>query len=362
LTDTQSATETIETQARQTGVPGADGAARTAAEILAEVKKHVDPELERRIEALHPMMRTIARYHFGWQDAAGRPDPSGSGGKALRPALAVLGARAVGAAGEEPAVLDAAAAVELIHNFSLLHDDIMDKDRTRRHRPTAWTVFGVDQTLLAGCALQTLAFEVLAERSAGAVGSLGASVQVLIAGQSEDLDLAGDEEATVEQCLHMEAGKTASLLAASASLGAQAYGADAEQVRLLAEYGHHLGMAFQLVDDMLGIWGESDTTGKPVAADLAARKRSAPVVAALSAGSEASTRLRAVLAQEGDLSPADLVLAADLVEQAGGRKWTQDRADLHTREALARLDRLAPHPNALADLAEVTRFLLSRTW
>jgi geranylgeranyl diphosphate synthase type I len=160
----------------------------------------------------------------------------------------------------------------------------------------------------------------------------------------------------------MEAGKTASLLSASASLGAQAYGASPEKVRLLAEYGHHLGMAFQLVDDMLGIWGETDTTGKPVAADLAARKRSAPVVAALSSGSAAGEELRAVLALPEELSPADLVLAADLVDRAGGRSWTRERADLHTREALARLDRLAPPASALADLAEVTRFLLSRTW
>jgi geranylgeranyl diphosphate synthase type I len=346
LTDTQSA-QTVQ---------------RTAAEILTETKRLVDPEIERRLDGLHATMRSIARYHFGWQDATGRPDPHGSGGKALRPALAVLGARAVGAVGDEPAVVDAAVAVELIHNFSLLHDDIMDGDRTRRHRPTAWTVFGENQTLLAGCALQTLAFEVLAERSPSAVPALGAMVQELIAGQSEDLGLEGDESATVDQCLRMEAGKTASLLSASASLGAQAYGADAEQVRLLAEYGHHLGMAFQLVDDMLGIWGETDTTGKPVAADLAARKRSAPVVAALTAGNAASGQLRAVLAGPGELGPAELVLAADLVERAGGRSWTRDRADLHTREALARLDRLAPPPSALADLAEVTRFLLSRTW
>jgi len=345
-----------------TDTHSAETTQRTAAEILAETKKLVDPEIERRLDGLQPTMRGIARYHFGWQDAAGRPDPNGSGGKALRPALAVLGARAVGAVGDEPAVLDAAVAVELIHNFSLLHDDIMDGDRTRRHRATAWTVFGENQTLLAGCALQTLAFEALTEHSPGAVASLGASVQVLIAGQSEDLELAGNEAATVDQCLHMEAGKTASLLSASASLGAQAYGASAERVRLLAEYGHHLGMAFQLVDDMLGIWGETDTTGKPVAADLAARKRSAPVVAALSSGSAAGEELRAVLARPEELSAADLVHAADLVERAGGRGWTRDRADLHTREALARLDRLSPPPSALADLAEVTRFLLSRTW
>ncbi|WP_211244509.1 polyprenyl synthetase family protein [Actinospica robiniae] len=358
MSETQGGTDTL-TQGTEADLPVAE---RGAAEILADIKQLVDPQLERRLDALHPTMRGIGRYHFGWQDASGAPDPTGSGGKALRPALAVLGARAVGAAGDEPEVLDAACAVELIHNFSLLHDDIMDGDRTRRHRPTAWTVYGVDQTLLAGCALQTLAFQVLTERSPHAVASLAASVQVLIAGQSEDLDLAGNDAATVDQCLEMESGKTASLLAASASLGAHAYGADPERVRLLSEYGHHLGMAFQLVDDLLGIWGETGTTGKPVAADLYARKRSAPVVAALTAGSPASERLRRVLSSEGDLSDADLVLAADLVEQAGGRSWTQDRADLHTREALARLDRLAPHPRALADLGEVTRFLLSRTW
>ena len=340
----------------------AEATERTASEILAETKTLVDPQIERRLDGLHPTMRGIARYHFGWQDADGRPDPNGGGGKALRPALAVLGARAVGADGDEQAVLDAAAAVELIHNFSLLHDDIMDGDRTRRHRPTAWTVFGENQTLLAGCALQTLAFEVLAEHSPTAVPALGAMVQALIAGQSEDLELAGNESATVEQCLHRVVGKTASLISASASLGARAYGADPERVRLLAEFGHHLGVAFQLVDDMLGIWGETDTTGKPVAADLAARKRSAPVIAALESGSEAGGQLRAVLAQEEELTAADLVRAADLVERAGGRSWTRDRADLHTREALARLDRLAPPPRALADLAEVTRFLLSRTW
>ncbi|HZY76917.1 MAG TPA: polyprenyl synthetase family protein, partial [Jatrophihabitantaceae bacterium] len=256
---------------------------RQAPNILASMKELVDPALREHVDGLHPAMREIARFHFGWDDGAGS-------GKAVRPALAVLGARAVGASGDEPAVLDAACSVEFIHNFSLLHDDIMDGDRTRRHRPTAWTVYGVDQALLAGCALHTLAFELLARRgAAAALDALAKCVQVLIAGQSDDLYLANRQDATVEQCLQMEAGKTASLLAASASLGAIAwYGADhtpgseaAAKTRLLAEYGHHLGMAFQLVDDLLGIWGEQDVTGKPVAADLRARKRSAPVVSAL---------------------------------------------------------------------------------
>jgi geranylgeranyl diphosphate synthase, type I len=335
----------------------------SAPAVLSSLKKLVDPALQRHVDGLHPVMREIARYHFGWDDGAGS-------GKAVRPALAVLGARAVGASGDEPAVIDAACAVELIHNFSLLHDDIMDEDRTRRHRPTAWTVYGVSQALLAGCALQTLAFEILARRAAeencaapvAALDALGRMVQQLIAGQSDDLALAEGGEATLEQCLTMEQGKTASLIEASASLGAIAYGAEPGKSALLAQYGHHLGMAFQLVDDMLGIWGDPARTGKPVAADLRARKRSAPVVAALTSGTREGERLAALLAAPGELSEEDVVLAAKLVEESGGRAWTLEQADRHTAEALASIDRLAPGAEAFADLTEVTRFLLFREW
>jgi geranylgeranyl diphosphate synthase, type I len=349
------------TAIEQSQVLGAGGSAREgraagAVDLLGEARALVDPVLQAHVAGLHPVMREIARYHFGWDDGAGS-------GKALRPALAVLGARAAGASGAEPAVLDAAAAVELIHNFSLLHDDIMDGDRTRRHRPTAWTVYGRNQALLAGCALHTLAFEVLARRGAGAaLGSLADCVQLLIAGQSDDVTLTARRDTTVEQCLEMEAGKTASLLAAAASLGALAYGAPEQTTRALAEFGHHLGMAFQLVDDLLGIWGDSADTGKPVAADLRARKRSAPVVAALCSGTAAGTRLAAILDTAGTLADADVEQAARLVEESGGRAWTVQRADEHTGRAMAALDRLAAAPDTLADLTEVARFLLSRTW
>ncbi|HEV2346137.1 MAG TPA: polyprenyl synthetase family protein [Actinocrinis sp.] len=333
-----------------------------APHVLAAMKGLVDPALRGYVDGLHPKMREISRFHFGWDDGAGS-------GKAVRPALAVLGARAVGASGDEPAVVDAACAVEFIHNFSLLHDDIMDKDRTRRHRPTAWTVYGTDQALLAGCALHTLAFELLARHgAAAALDALARSVQVLIAGQSDDLYLADRQDVTLDQCLEMEAGKTASLLSASASLGAIAWYGDAlgqdarAKTDLLAEYGHHLGMAFQMVDDLLGIWGEQDRTGKPVAADLRARKRSAPVVAALASGTREGERLGALLAAPGELSEEDVALAAKLVEESGGRAWARERADVHTSEALARLDRLAPDAAAFGDLTEVTRFLLSREW
>jgi geranylgeranyl diphosphate synthase, type I len=141
-----------------------------------------------------------------------------------------------------------------------------------------------------------------------------------------------------------------------------AYGASADTAQALADFGHHLGMAFQLVDDLLGIWGDSADTGKPVAADLRARKRSAPVVAALCSGTPAGTRLAGVLESPGELSDHDVALAARLVEESGGRAWTAQRADEHTDQAMAALDRLTADPVTLADLTEVTRFLLSRTW
>ena len=165
----------------------------------------------------------------------------------MRPALVLLCAEAAGG-GTQDAV-PPGVAVELVHNFSLLHDDIMDRDVERRHRPTAWTIFGEGQALLAGTAMLTAAVDVLLAAGPAGQRSLPClldAVQRLISGQSEDLALEGRTDADLDAVLHMEAGKTAALLSCSAALGALAVGAPPEVVEGLAAYGHELGMAFQL--------------------------------------------------------------------------------------------------------------------
>ena len=235
----------------------------------------------------------------------------GSGGKALRPALALLSARAAGAPPERG--VTAAVAVELVHNFSLLHDDIMDNDTERRHRPTAWTVFGVGAAILAGDALLALAQDMLLEDSnpqgAWAARCLSAAVQRLIGGQGSDLAFEKRDNVTLAECLDMAGDKTAALMACACSIGAVHLGAPPTLAMALAGFGAHVGLAFQLTDDLLGIWGAPEVTGKPVRADLRARKKSLPVVAALTSETRQGRELGELLARDGDLSEEELILA-----------------------------------------------------
>jgi geranylgeranyl diphosphate synthase, type I len=330
-------------------------------DALGRARALVLPAMRAAVERLDDeRMRRVSGYHLGWLDADGNEVEGGSG-KAVRPALAVLSAQAAGGSAEHGVA--AGVAVELVHNFSLLHDDIMDRDVERRHRPTGWVVFGEGQAILAGTAMLTAAVDVLVASGPGgqrSVPCLLAAVQRLIAGQSEDLALEGRRSVDLDEVLHMEAGKTAALLACSASLGALWVGATADVVDGLATYGHELGMAFQLIDDILGITGDAAITGKSASSDVRAGKRSAPVVAALSAGTPAAERLAALLADGPPESDDDVILATKLIDEAGGLEWAAREAERRLASALAQLDVLPIARTAAAELAEVARYVVER--
>ncbi|MDQ3990225.1 MAG: polyprenyl synthetase family protein [Actinomycetota bacterium] len=312
---------------------------RSVREVLAWSRSTVDPALRAAVDTLPSSMRRIAAYHFGWQDERGRPAEA-SAGKAIRPALVLLTAEAVG--GVPASAVPAAVAVELVHNFSLLHDDVMDGDLTRRHRPTAWSVFGTGEAVLAGDALLTLALEVLAGSGHPAAREqlrmLSAAVLNLLDGQSADLAFEQRTDVGLTECLAMARGKTGALLGCACALGALSGGGCPEQVEQMRGFGEHLGLAFQFVDDLLGIWGDPAVTGKPVHSDLRTRKKSLPVVAALASGTPAGRELDALYHREQPPSGADLVRAAKLIDIAGGRDWSQARADDLLAQALCRLE------------------------
>ncbi len=318
----------------------------------------VTPALSAALDRLHPQLRRVAGYHRGWWDAAGRPT-GGTAGKAVRPALALLCATAVGGAAED--AVPAAVAVELVHDFSLLHDDVMDGDRTRRHQPTAWAAFGIPAAVLAGDALAALATEVLlaAEEPLATLGvrRLTGAVRRLIDGQAADLAFERRTDVTPAECLAMAAGKTGALLGCAAELGALAGGADPVRADRLRRFGEHLGLAFQLVDDLLGIWGDPRATGKPVMADLRGGKKSLPVVAALAAGNAAAAELADRYHREEPPTEAELPALAALVERAGGRRWAQARADRELATALVCLQAAAPAPAAADRLVGLARRL-----
>ncbi|HEY8481617.1 MAG TPA: polyprenyl synthetase family protein [Spirillospora sp.] len=328
---------------------------------MTDVRELVDGALRAAVGRLDPRTYRVAAYHLGWTDKEGRPRTAPAG-KALRPALALLSARA--AMAPQESALPGAVAVELTHAFSLLHDDIMDGDRTRRHRPAAWTVFGEASAILAGDALLALAGEVLLEApgqgSANAARALAVATRRLIAGQAQDMEFeAHHRRIGLDECMAMAADKTAALLACSCSIGAVLDEAPTALCSALEAFGADLGIAFQLTDDLLGIWGDPAATGKPALSDLRARKLTMPVVAALNSGTPEAGRLAELYARP-DPSEEELEEAAALVEAAGGRAWAESEADERVRRAAEHL-RTAKLPEPVrADFLTIADFVTAR--
>ncbi len=253
-------------------------------------------EIVSALEALAPETGTLRRligYPLGLVGAEGGSGP-GIGGKLLRPSLVCLACEALG--GEVEEALPLAAAIEFVHTFSLVHDDIVDGDLVRRGRPTAWVVLGERQGIHAGDGLLALAFHIAAraeipgEAIARAVASLAAATVAMVEGQALDLELEGKPAGT-ELYLEMARGKTGALLGCSLELGAIA-ACRPDLALAHRATGEALGVAFQVRDDWLGLWGDPRELGKAVGADLVRGKRSFPIVWALGRDPSLATLLR----------------------------------------------------------------------
>jgi geranylgeranyl diphosphate synthase type I len=333
-----------------------------AVALLERARSIVDPELRSAVASLPDPIRRVARYHLGWEDEHGRPS-HGGGGKVIRPALVLAATRALGA--DPLGAVRPAVAVELTHNFTLLHDDVIDEDPTRRHRPTAWAVFGVPDAIISGDALMSLATRLLAEdrhpASAAAVARLSDCVIELCAGQQNDCAFEDrpPEAVTVDEVLAMATAKTGALLGSSCALGALYAGADEDAVAALDAFGREAGLAFQLIDDLIGIWGDPERTGKPAGADLAAHKKSLPVVAALASGTDAAEELAELYRHPMDAEAVTRATAA--VERAGGRDWAQIQAADRMARAVQELSRAVPDLSAAEELLALAEFVTRRT-
>ncbi|MCX0245977.1 family 2 encapsulin nanocompartment cargo protein polyprenyl transferase [Streptomyces drozdowiczii] len=333
-----------------------------AAALLEYTRALVDPHLRAAVASLPGSIRRVAMYHFGWQNADGSP-AAGGAGKAIRPALVLAATRALG--GDPEQAVRAAVAVELVHNFTLLHDDVIDEDHTRRHRATAWTVFGVPDAVIAGDAMLALAQRLLAEdgraMSPGASARLSTCVIELCAGQQADcaFEDRDPDQVSLDECLTMATAKTGALLGCACALGALYAGADDRAVRAMDGFGREAGLAFQLIDDLIGIWGDPAQTGKPVGADLSAHKKSLPVVAALTAGGPAAAEL-AELYRGAMNTRAEVGRAAEAVDRAGGRDWAQSCAADRMARAVHHLSRAVPDLSAAGDLLALAEFVTRR--
>jgi geranylgeranyl diphosphate synthase type I len=270
-------------------------------------------------------------YHFGY-DAYG----PARRGKRLRPKLLLQVALAEGA--ELSAALDAAAAVEILHNYSLIHDDIEDGDELRHGRRTLWSVYGIPQALNAGDALCAISFLVLTnatsrhpqERVLKMVRALHEAHATMCDGQT--LDLAFERECSVDlaQYRRMIGAKTAALFGASSELGALCAPCEPDSVRQYRELGRAYGLAFQIRDDVLGIWGSLDATGKVSANDIARRKWTFPVVWALSRPESAATRRIAQAYGAGaGLDAAQVAGVIEALDELGAKEAAADAVAEH---------------------------------
>ncbi|GIF77597.1 polyprenyl synthetase family protein [Asanoa siamensis] len=323
-------------------------APRRGSGVFERARTVTEPALRSAVDSLPPVTRRAVGYHFGWWDSQGNDRP-GTAGKALRPALTLVAAEAVGgtpvgmaAVAAVPAAIPAAVAVELVHNFTLLHDDVLDGDGLRRHRPTVWKTFGTGAAILAGDALLALAFDVLAAAAHPAAPTaarmLGATVGQLVEGQADDVTFDRRDDVSLDECIRMARRKTGSLLECAAGLGGLFGGGTPAQIAALRGYGAELGLAFQLTDDLLGIWGGADATGKPAHSDLRHRKRSLPVVAALAAGSPSAAWITEAYAAKHELSDVEVGELADSLEADGWQDWCRTEAQRHVRAALDQLE------------------------
>jgi geranylgeranyl diphosphate synthase type I len=303
----------------------------TEAEILRLIEASEDPQTGPLYE--------MVRYHLGLDREPG------TSGKRLRPLLGLLAYESL--TGDHRLALPGAAAVELGHNFSLVHDDIEDRDVERRHRAALWTVYGIPQAINTGdtlFVLSRLALHRLTELGFSDAKVLALTrlydetCLALCEGQFIDIWSSEHEDdgMSVELYFDMIGRKTAALIAGSIKAGAMLATDDEETINAYHRFGWALGLAFQLNDDLLGIWGDEEATGKNPS-DLAKHKKTLPVIYAIEhAGPEDRERLLALYAQP-EPAEAELAEVRRILERTGARDYTREQARHYRDEALASL-------------------------
>ncbi len=326
-----------------------------------EMRRLIQDEMRAAFPAANAVDERVARfyamqdYHLGWRDTDLSP-ASFDAGKLLRPQLALLTCCVVG--GDAAHALPLAAGIQLIHDFSLIHDDIEDHSDTRRGRPTVWHLWGLEQGINTGDGMFVVAHLALHRMVAAGVAAATAlevirrfdeTILTICEGQFLDLSFEGDLAIDEGDYLAMIGRKTAALIAAAAGLGAIVGCADSTSVDALFSFGRNLGLAFQIQDDVLGIWGEPAITGKPRAADLYRRKVSLPVVHALRHARDAAA-LEDLYQQP---EPGDDAVARMLaiLDQAESRRATEAMADRYHAAAMQALEQVQVGGGAAAQEA-----------
>jgi geranylgeranyl diphosphate synthase, type I len=339
----------------------------TVTPILEEYSAYTDARMRavlngrKSVGRLYDMMK----YHLGWMDNA-FSDCRAPRGKSLRSTMCLLACEAI--TGNRDNALPAAAAVELLHNFTLIHDDIEDGDETRRHRDTLWKLWGIPQAINTGDAMDIVANLSLLDLEGSIrpqmmidiIRLFNGTVIELCEGQYLDMDFQARDEVSVDEYITMVSGKTAALIEASTAIGAMVATEDRDTIARFRTFGRKIGVAFQIRDDILGIWGDPASTGKSAKNDIRNKKKSLPVLYAMEK-SKHKGELKRTYAKE-KLTDGDIARVLDILSEAGALEYTQGEAKRYKDEAMAQFDGLKLHKGPMEKLRAIGRFLVERDY
>ncbi len=331
--------------------------------IFERRRLDIEEELRKVLRPFTGQIYDMLRYHLGWANEHGKSE-NGNSGKALRPSLCLYACTA--SEGEWKQALPAAAALELVHNFSLIHDDIQDRDTERRHRKTVWSIWGESQGINAGDAMAFMSQVCLAnlwntslapQKIRAAYAILNEATLEMIEGQALDLSFESRPSVTVEEYLNMISKKTGALIRCSLELGAAIGTSDTKTISEFRKAGEKLGLAFQIRDDILGMWGDEKVTGKPMWSDIRRKKKSMPIMMTIN-GSEGH-RLKSIYAKN-DLSGRDVEAVLDLMETSKARKQCEDWLSKACDDARTEISGVKMQASLQKDFDDMIAFLMER--
>ncbi|MEE9285706.1 MAG: polyprenyl synthetase family protein [Dehalococcoidia bacterium] len=338
-------------------------------DVFTRYRPAIDTGLRAALAGGTTSLYDMLRYHMGWLDEDGQP-ADGNSGKAVRPALCLFACEAAGGLASQ--ALPAAVAVELVHNFSLIHDDIQDGDTERRHRPTVWYRWGHSHGLNAGDAMFVLGHQALGlangdglppETALAVSRILTHACAEMIEGQVLDLSFEQRSTVCVDDYLAMIGKKTGALLECSLHMGSVIGCRDQAIIQAMRGFGKGLGLLFQVRDDMLGIWGAQDKTGKPAGSDIHRRKKSLPMVYAMEKVQGAARDcLVQIYRKDAPLTDRDIEDVLDVLNDLSTEEVCRHLAGQQAERSLAELDAVELSPAARRECEELTRFLLEREY
>lgn len=326
--------------------------------MLPEIEKELQGQVSRLNEKRTLPFHEMLTYHMGW---TGEGSGKEAAGKRIRPLMVLLSAASCGA--EYHSALPAAAAVELMHNFSLVHDDVQDNSDKRRGRLTVWKKWGIPMAINAGDALFVISNQAMmdlvkthpAPTVLRAASILHDTCLDLTRGQFLDMSYETRTDLTLEDYFPMIGGKTSALLSACTHIGALLGGANEIEQEAYRQFGYHLGLAFQIQDDILGVWGDETLTGKSAASDLVEGKNSLPILYGLGRQGQFAERWK-----QGPIILDEVKAVAEQLEKEGAKTYAEEAASRETQKALEHLRTANPHGAAGEAILELANVLLNR--